>query len=186
MHTDVAGPLPSSLLLTVDFSVLRYRCNIAGRLWDWQRNSEAALLTTTAGLPTTVKAPLVMCRSCCFSPDKPDLIFSVQSGQRGSAYVTTWRYSIGEADGGGRGLKCTVEPIRVACVSKHPATTLAVRSDGARLAVGNVEGTVLIYRLPGFAKVGGGGVPGRGKGGDLHIFCYTVESTRTWEGGVGC
>lgn len=41
----------------------------------------------------------------------------------------------------------------VKCVSPHPATTLSVREDGARLAVGNVEGTVLVYRLPGFAKV---------------------------------
>ena len=32
-------------------------------------------------------------------------------------------------------------------------TSLCVRSDGARLAVGNVEGSVLVYRLPGFAKV---------------------------------
>ncbi|CAM9531717.1 unnamed protein product [Sphacelaria rigidula] len=30
---------------------------------------------------------------------------------------------------------------------------MSVRQDGARLAVGNVEGTVLVYRLPGFAKV---------------------------------
>lgn len=96
-----------------------------------------------------------MCRSCCFSPNKPDAIFSVQSGGRGNAYVTEWRYSVRPDDNapGGRGVACEVKPVKVSLVSPHPATSLSVRSDGARLAVGNVEGTVLVYRLPGFAKV---------------------------------
>lgn len=127
------------------------------RLWDWQRSSEAALLATTSGLPSAVKAPAVMCRACCFAPNRPDAIFSVQSGPRGKAYVTEWRYKIvreGESGDGAKGeLSCSVEAKKVACVSGHPATTLSVRDDGSRLAVGNVEGSVLIYRLPGFAKV---------------------------------
>ncbi|CAM9104429.1 unnamed protein product [Pylaiella littoralis] len=139
------------------------------RLWDWERNSEAALLPTTSGLPpaaAAARAPAVMCRSCCFSPDKPDgAIFSVQSGPRGNAYVTEWRYSVvprseggdggSNAGGGGgeKGIACKVKPVKVSLVSPHPATSLSVREDGARLAVGNVEGTVLVYRLPGFAKV---------------------------------
>ncbi|CAM9462851.1 unnamed protein product [Ectocarpus sp. 13 AM-2016] len=128
------------------------------RLWDCERGSEAALLPTTSGLPptaSTAKAPVIMCRSCCFSPDRPDAIFSVQSGGRGNAYVTEWRYSVRPDDDtpGGRGVACEVKPVKVSLVSPHPATSLSVRSDGARLAVGNVEGTVLVYRLPGFAKV---------------------------------
>lgn len=109
-----------------------------------------------------------MCRSCCFSPDKPDAIFSVQSGSRGSAYVTEWQYSAkrrrdgngngngaggGEGEGEGEGVLYDAKPVKVSPVSPHPATSLSVRSDGTRLAVGNVEGTVLVYRLPGFAKV---------------------------------
>ncbi len=136
------------------------------RLWDWERGLEAALLPTTSGLPpsaaaATAKAPVIMCRSCCFSPDKPDAIFSVQSGSRGSAYVTEWQYSArrrdgnggGNGTGGGEGVLYDAKPVRVSLVSPHPATSLSVRSDGTRLAVGNVEGTVLVYRLPGFAKV---------------------------------
>lgn len=46
-----------------------------------------------------------------------------------------------------------VKPVKVSLASPHPATSLSVRGDGTRLAVGNVEGTVLVYRLPGFAKV---------------------------------
>eukprot|EP00752_Nemacystus_decipiens_P006396 g5761.t1 len=126
------------------------------RLWDWERGSEAALLPTTSGLPPTAaaaKAPAIMCRSCCFSPDKPDAIFSVQSGPRGSAYVTEWRYALRQDITGGEGLLYDVKPVKVTLASPHPATSLSVRDDGTRLAVGNVEGTVLVYRLPGFAKV---------------------------------
>lgn len=127
------------------------------RLWDWERGSEAALLPTTSGLPPTAaatKAPVIMCRSCCFSPDKPDAIFSVQSGPRGSAYVTEWRYALRQdSTGGGEGVLYDVKPVKVSLASPHPATSLSVRDDGTRLAVGNVEGTVLVYRLPGFAKV---------------------------------
>eukprot|EP00903_Cladosiphon_okamuranus_P012539 g11742.t1 len=128
------------------------------RLWDWKRGSEAAFLPTTSGLPPTAaaaKASVIMCRSCCFSPDKPDAIFSVQSGPRGSAYVTEWRYTLRQDDAGtaGKGVLYDVKPVKVSPASPHPATSLSVRGDGTRLAVGNVEGTVLVYRLPGFAKV---------------------------------
>ncbi|CAM9543911.1 unnamed protein product, partial [Hapterophycus canaliculatus] len=127
------------------------------RLWDCERGLEAALLPTTSGLPpaaAAAKAPVIMCRSCCFSPDKSDAIFSVQSGPRGNAYVTEWRYSVRRNDSGDVGVLCEVKPVKVSLVSPHPATSLTVRGDGTRLAVGNVEGTVLVYRLPGFAKVG--------------------------------
>lgn len=94
-----------------------------------------------------------MCRSCCFSPDKPDAIFSVQSGPRGSAYVTEWRYTLRQDDTARGGVLYDVKPVKVSLASPHPATSLSIRGDGTRLAVGNVEGTVLVYRLPGFAKV---------------------------------
>lgn len=144
---------------------------VARRLWDWQHSTQMSLLTTTSGMPTAVQPGRVMCRSCCFSPSEPDTIFSVQSAARGKSYVTRWKYTIDEEGGGREGgggggaggvgrearrLYGAVEPVQVACVSPHPATTMSVRSDGRRLAVGNVEGAVLIYRLPGFAKVGEG------------------------------
>lgn len=82
------------------------------------------------------------------------MIFSVQSGPRGSAHVTEWRYTQRQDDTPrGEGVVYDVKPVKVSLASPHPATTLSVRGDGTRLAVGNVEGTVLIYRLPGFAKV---------------------------------
>ena len=46
-----------------------------------------------------------------------------------------------------------MECLRAVDVSPHPVTSVSVRSDGKRLAVGNVGGSVLVYRLPGFAKV---------------------------------
>lgn len=133
------------------------------------------MLATTSGLPSSVKTPAVMSRACCFSPNEPDVLYSVQSGPRGKAYVTRWRYKVTRSDGqqgqpaGGQGrgqgeqgeqagdggvLACVAEPMKVACVSGHPVTAMSLRSDGARLAVGTVEGAVLVYRLPGFAKVG--------------------------------
>lgn len=51
-------------------------------------------------------------------------------------------------------LTCVTEPVKVACVSGCPATSISIRSDGTRLAVGTVNGAVAVYRLPGFAKVG--------------------------------
>lgn len=55
---------------------------------------------------------------------------------------------------GGTPLTCVTEPVKVACVSGCPATSISIRSDGTRLAVGTVNGAVVVYRLPGFAKVG--------------------------------
>lgn len=94
-----------------------------------------------------------MCRSCCFSPAKDNAIYTVQSGSRGHAHVIEWKYKLGPGAGGRGGIKCSVEPTKTVDVSRFPVTSLCVRSDGARLAVGNVEGSVLVYRLPGFAKV---------------------------------
>lgn len=100
-----------------------------------------------------------MCRSCSFSPSKPDVIFTAQSGQRGNAYVTEWKFSQADFRGQGNrgqgegGEKAAVRPVRTKRVSSHPVTSLSIRSDGARMAVANVEGTVIVYRLPGFAKV---------------------------------
>ncbi|CAN0539686.1 unnamed protein product, partial [Scytosiphon promiscuus] len=105
-------------------------------------------LPGSSGLPPTVKSPVIMCRSCCFSPAKDSTIFTVQSGSRGHAHVIEWKYKLGPGEGGRGGIKCSVEPTRTVDVSRFPVTSLCVRSDGARLAVGNVEGSVLVYRLP--------------------------------------
>lgn len=69
--------------------------------------------------------------------------------------MTEWRYTLRHDDTGttGGGVLYDVKPVKVSLASPHPATSLSVRCDGTRLAVGNVEGTVLVYRLPGFAKV---------------------------------
>ncbi|CAM9542491.1 unnamed protein product [Laminaria digitata] len=123
------------------------------RLWDWQREKEVALLPASSSVPPSARPQAVMCRSCCFSPSKDNALFTVQSGSRGHAHVVEWKYKLGRGEGGGGGIECSVEPSRTVNVSRHPVTSLCVRSDGARLAVGNVEGTVLVYRLPGFAKV---------------------------------
>ena len=107
----------------------------------------------SSGLPPNAKSPVIMCRSCCFSPAKDGAIFTVQSGSRGHAHVIEWKYKLGRGAGGSGGIECSVEPSRTVDVSRYPVTSLCVRNDGARLAVGNVEGSVLVYRLPGFAKV---------------------------------
>lgn len=123
------------------------------RLWDWRRRTEAAVLATTSGMPASVQATTVMSRACCFAPHRPDMLFSVQSGPRGKAYVTQWKYGIKEGREGIGSLSCVAEPVKVACVSSNPVTSMSVRGDGTRLAVASVEGSVLVYRLPGFAKV---------------------------------
>ena len=137
----------------------------SNRLWDWRRGVEMALFPTASGLPSSVATPKVICRSCCFSPSKPDAVFTLQSGLRGSAYVTQWRYAqaatgvetpVARPEGHGPGPggeRFTVGAVHVKRVSPHPATSMSIRTDGRRLAVANVEGTVVVYRLPGLAKV---------------------------------
>ncbi|CAM9894901.1 unnamed protein product, partial [Discosporangium mesarthrocarpum] len=75
--------------------------------WDWQQGREVALLPATVGLPPSVSAGSVMCRSCCFSPDG-ERAFTAQSAPRGKAYVTEWSFGLseGEGEGPGRGRRC--------------------------------------------------------------------------------
>ncbi|CAN0085819.1 unnamed protein product, partial [Phaeothamnion confervicola] len=135
------------------------------RVWDWSLADGArlmAVLAATSGMPPALAggaAAKVLCRACVVAPTG-DAIYSVHSGIRGKAYVTVWSLAgrSDDGDGDSDGVTAgaangTAAPLRAACVSEHPATTMAVRADGARIAVGNVEGVVGVFELPSLRRV---------------------------------
>ncbi|CAM9454033.1 unnamed protein product [Chrysoparadoxa australica] len=130
------------------------------RVWDCtvsnrdapEDQMQLALLPTSSGMPSSaaVGSAQVMCRACGITA-KGDDIYTVQSAGRGKAYVTRWSLQI-TTEPGAKAMKVEVKPLKAVAVSDYPLTSLSIRADDERLAVGDVEGMVHVLVLPGLER----------------------------------
>ena len=108
------------------------------------------------------RPPQILVRGCAYGDLEGKTIYTIASGKRGAAYLTKWRTLVPlnsappNTAGGGGGPASATSPTtanmsfrqeyRVQC-SPVPISATALSSDGTLLALGSVEGSVLLYNL---------------------------------------
>lgn len=83
------------------------------------------------------KAPILV-RGCSFGIDE-QVIYTCQSGRKGPAYCSVWRLNSPPS-----APPNYVEILRK-CVSPKPVSSMSITGDRSILALGNVEGSILLY-----------------------------------------
>ena len=108
------------------------------RVWNYETKTSQSTLTCSVDDP---KAPppkrpsQVLVRGCAFGDLEGKVIYTVASARRGKAYLYRWRLSPNDA------YECQE---RIEC-SPVPISAMSLSSDGGMLALGGVDGTVILY-----------------------------------------
>lgn len=123
---------------------------------DSSSNSATTIKTTD---PRMMKrAPQILVRGCAYGDLEGKTMYTIASGKRGAAYLTKWKTLVPLGGGGGGGGKGGMinnnneQPLnirqeyRIQC-SPVPISATSLSSDYTILALGSVEGSILLYNL---------------------------------------
>ncbi|KAL3796117.1 hypothetical protein HJC23_000620 [Cyclotella cryptica] len=121
---------------------------------------EAATNVTTKDPRMMKRPPQILVRGCAYGDLEGKTIYTIASGKRGPAYLTKWKTlvplastmpsaptssSSSSSPSSNRTLSIRQE-YRIQC-SPVPISATSLSSDGTLLALGSVEGSILLYNL---------------------------------------
>jgi len=108
----------------------------------WKRDECIGVLKCTVtdprGPPPKKPQKFIVVRGCAFGDLEGKVVYTVASGKRGSAFLSKWAF-----DETKNQFECFD---RTVC-SDHPVSAMSMSSDATALALGNSEGSVLLFNI---------------------------------------